>query len=453
MKLNRLYAVLAGTLIVFGVVNAGNALAQKTQAKKEAAAAQAKHPVPVDRIAAVVNHDVITEIQLQQRVHQVAMGLRRRNIALPPMENLRDQTLDRMILERIIEQKARETGIRVDDNMLNGAIEQIAANNGLTVPQLEKKLAADGISVPSFKNEIRGELITQRLRERDVDDKIQIPESEIDQYLKDQNGPGKRMEYRLSRIVVTFPENPTKAQVEAAQRTASRALEQAQRGADFSQLAAKYSVAPEAMEGGVMGWVPAGKLPPFILSALQNHKTGDIIPVQAGNSFQILKINGVRDPGEQAAQGVQQTHVRHIMMRPSNVTPEKVVIERLKDIKAKLDKGTGDFQTLARLHSADPSGTRGGDLGWLYPGDVPPEMEKELDKLSVGEISEPIRTPYGWHIFQVIDRRTQSGVNERQRQQAREALREQKLGDAVLDWERQLRSEAYVEKRINQPQN
>ena len=172
------------------------------------------------------------------------------------MDNLRDQTLDRMILERIIEQKARDTGIRIDDNMLNGAIEQIATNNGLTVPQLEKKLAADGISVPSFKSEIRSELLTQRLRERDVDDKIQIPESEIDQYLKDQSGPGKRMEYRLSRIVISFPENPTKAEVEAAQRTASRALEQAQRGADFSQLAAKYSVTPEAMEGGVMGWVP-----------------------------------------------------------------------------------------------------------------------------------------------------------------------------------------------------
>ena len=210
-------------------------------------------------------------------------------------------------------------------------------------------------------------------------------------------------------------------------------------------------ISPEAMEGGVMGWVPAGKLPPFVVQALQNHKAGDIIPLQAGNSFQILKLTGVRDPGEQAQQGVRQTHVRHIMMRPSNVTPEKVVIQRLNEIKSRLDKGDGDFQTLARLHSADPSGTRGGDLGWLYPGDVPPEMEQQLDKLSVGEISEPIRTPYGWHIFQVLDRRTKSGINERQREQAREALREQKLGDAVLDWERRLRSEAYVEKRINKP--
>ena len=215
MKLTHLYAVCACALLSLGAVNADNAYAQKAQAKKEAAAAHKNAPVPVDRIAAVVNHDVITEIQLQQRIHQVAMNLRRRNIALPPMENLRDQTLDRMILERIIEQKARDTGIRIDDNMLNGAIEQIATNNGLTVPQLEKKLAADGISVPSFKSEIRSELITQRLRERDVDDKIQIPESEIDQYLKDQSGPGKRMEYRLSRIVISFPENPTKAEVEA----------------------------------------------------------------------------------------------------------------------------------------------------------------------------------------------------------------------------------------------
>ena len=205
MKLTHLYAVCACALLSLGAVNADNAYAQKAPAKKEAAAAHKNAPVPVDRIAAVVNHDVITEIQLQQRIHQVATNLRRRNIPLPPMDNLRDQTLDRMILERIIEQKARDTGIRIDDNMLNGAIEQIATNNGLTVPQLEKKLAADGISVPSFKSEIRSELLTQRLRERDVDDKIQIPESEIDQYLKDQSGPGKRMEYRLSRIVISFP--------------------------------------------------------------------------------------------------------------------------------------------------------------------------------------------------------------------------------------------------------
>lgn len=453
MKLSHVYAVCTCALLSLAATTSGDVFAQKAPNKKETTAQKAHGVVPVDRIAAVVNHDVITEIQLQQRVHQAATNLRRRNIALPPMENLRDQTLDRMILERIIEQKARDTGIRVDDNMLNGAIEQIAVNNGLTVPQLEKRLAQDGISFPSFKNEIRGDLITQRLRERDVDDKIQIPESEIDQYLKDQNTPAKRMEYRLSRIVITFPENPTRAQLEEAQRKASIALEQAQRGADFAQLAAKYSAAPEAMDGGVMGWVPAGKLPPFLLNAVQNHKAGDIIPVQAGNSFQILKLNALRDPGEQAEQCVQQTHIRHIMMRPSNVTPENVVIQRLKDIKSKLDKGEGDFQTLARLYSADPSGTRGGDLGWLYPGDVPPEMEKAFDGLTVGEISEPIKTPYGWHIFQVIDRRTKSGINERQRMQAREALREQKLGDAVLDWERQLMSEAYVDKRINKHQD
>ena len=448
MKKFSVIALTAAIALNFSSVCNGDALAQKSTPKD---AHKTTSVVPVDRIAAVVNNDVITEMELQQRVHQTALQLRRQNIQLPPMDNLRSQLLERMILERIVEQKAHQTGIRVDDNMLNGALEQIAHNNGLTVPQLQQRLTHDGISLSSFKNEIRGELITQRLREREVDDKIQIPESEIDQFIKDQLGPEKRIQYQIARIVIPLPENPSQKDMEEASRVANAALSQAQRGVDFGQLAAKYSRGPEALDGGVMGWVPAGRLPSFVLEALKSHKPGDIIPLRTGNSFQIYKYLANRDPGDQATQSVTQTHVRQIMMRPTNVTPEAVVQKRLKDLKDRLDKGDGDFASLARLHSADPSGTRGGDLGWLYPGDVPPDMEKIIQNLSVGEISEPIRTPFGYHLFQVLERRNQSGVNERLRQQAREALREQKLGDATLDWERKLLSEAYIERRINQP--
>lgn len=450
MKKVSALIIALSTVCFLGGLSSDAAFAQKQPQKKTAQTTKA--PVPVDRIAAVVNNDVVTEIELQQRVHQMALNLRRQNIQLPPMNALRDQVLDRMIVERVISQKAKETGLRVDDSMLSGAIEQIAHNNGLTVPQLEQRLKADGVSFNSFKNQIYNDLLTQRLRERDVDETIQIPESEIDQYIKDQLGPERRREYQLSRIVIAFPQNPSLAKIQEAQEQANTILNQAKRGVSFGQLAARYSAAPEAMEGGQMGWIAAGTLSPMIFEALKKGKTGDIIPVRTNNSFQIFKINGIRDPGETENQAVEQTHVRHIMMRPTDITPENVVVQRLNSFKERLDKGEADFQTLARLHSADPSGTRGGDLGWLYPGDVPPEMENQIKKLSKGEISAPIKTPYGWHIFQVLDRRSQSGVNERLRQQARESLRQQKLNDAVIDWEQRLVEQAYVEKRINKPQ-
>lgn len=428
------------------------ASAQKAQAKHGTQAAS--KIVPVDRIAAVVNNDVVTEMELQSRVHQTALNLRRQNIALPPMEALRDQILERIILERIIEQKARETGVRVDDNMLNSAIEQIAANNNMTVPQLEKRLQADGIPFNSFRKEIRADILTHRLREKEVDDMVKIPESEVDQYIKDQLGPEKRRQYNLQRIIITLPENPSREQFEAAQRTANRVLESARKGGNFSQLAARYSRTPDAMEGGNMGWKTASTLPPPLLDALKTAKNGDIIPLRAQSGFQIYKVVGSRDPGDSTeTQVVKQTRVRQIFMRPTSVTPENVIVERMKKIKERIESGESDFQTLARLHSADPSGTRGGDLGWLYEGDVPPELEEEINKLQKGQISEPIKTPFGWHLLQVTDRRTQQGVNERLRSQARENLREQKINEATLDWERQLRDQAYVEKRIAQPQD
>ena len=211
MKKVSALIIALSTVCFLGGLSSDAAFAQKQPQKKTAQTTKA--PVPVDRIAAVVNNDVVTEIELQQRVHQMALNLRRQNIQLPPMNALRDQVLDRMIVERVISQKAKETGLRVDDSLLSGAIEQIAHNNGLTVPQLEQRLKADGVSFNSFKNQIYNDLLTQRLRERDVDETIQIPESEIDQYIKDQLGPERRREYQLSRIVIAFPQNPSLAKI------------------------------------------------------------------------------------------------------------------------------------------------------------------------------------------------------------------------------------------------
>ncbi len=419
----------------------------KPAATKPAAKQSNSKIIPLDRIAAIVNNDVVTEMELQQRVYQAAYNLRLRKIALPPMEAMRDQMLERIIMERIIEQKAKETGIRVDDNMLNGAIEQIANNNHLTVPQLEQRLAQEGVSFKSFRSEVRSQILLQRLRERDVEENIKIPESEVDQYIKDQLGPERRREYLLSRIVVPIPENAQPAQLEEAQKKANRALQAVLAGGDFGKLAAQYSSAPEAMDGGNMGWKSASTFPQTLFDNLKGKKKGDIIPIRVGNAFHIYKLMDSRDPGEEAEVGaVEQARVRHIMLRPTEVTPEDVVIKRLQEMKGRIESGQADFQTLARLHSADPSGTKGGDLGWLYPGDAPPALEEEIAKLQKGQISEPVKSPAGWHIVQLLDRRTQQGVNERIRMQAIENLREQKLQDAVIDWERQMRDEAFVQK-------
>lgn len=447
-KVFKSSAVFSAIALALGLSLGG--IASDAAAAKTETAAEQSRTVPLDRIAAVVNNDVISEVELQQRVHQSALNLRRQGIQLPPMENLRTQVLERMIVERIIAQRARDTGLRIDDQLLNGAIEQIAHNNNMTVPQLQEQLAKDGVSFRSFQSEIRNELITQRLRERDVDDTIKIPESEVDQYIKEQMGPDKRREYHLARIVIEVPQNLTREKLAEVQSTANSVLDQARHGADFGLLAAKYSRGPEAMQGGSMGWKTGNRLPPMLFESVKGHGAGEIVALRTPNSFQIVKILDTKE----ATTGVddvkvEQTHVRHIMLRPTAVTPEKVVISRLKEIKDKLDRGDSDFSTLARLYSADPSGTRGGDIGWLYPGDVHPAMEAEIAKLKNGDISEPFQTPYGWHILQVLDRRVQAGINDRLRMQAREALREQKLQDATIDWERKLREEAYVEIRNN----
>lgn len=424
-------------------------LAQKSSATS--AKAQTSKVVPLDRIAAVVNNDVITEMELQQRVHQVAINLRRQGIALPPMESLRDQALERMILERLIEQRARETGLRIDDQMLNGAIEQIAHNNGLTVPQLQQQLAKDGISFSNFQQEIYNQLMMQRIQERDVEQTIKIPESEVDQYIKEQLGPDRMRQYHLARIVIPIPEGANRDQMAAAQRTANEVLQQAARGADFSQLAVRYSKGPEALQGGDTGWRAGNTLPDNIFESIKNKRPGTVVPLRTQNSFQIFKLLDTKEGATQDDLKVQQTHVRHIMLRPTDVTSEEAVIKRLQDIKGKIDRNESDFATLARLYSADPSGTKGGDIGWLYQGDLDPNMEAAVAKLKNGEISEPIRSPYGWHIVQVLDRRTHSGINDRIRMQARDALKERKLSDAMVDWERKLREEAYVEKRTTKP--
>ncbi|MEG0820612.1 MAG: peptidylprolyl isomerase [Burkholderiaceae bacterium] len=421
------------------------------QAAPAAASAAPRAPQAIDRIVAVVNDEVITENELRARVQQAAMQLRRQNIALPPMEQLRRQVLERLIVERAQLQQAKETGVRVDDATVNAAIGRIAEANSMTLPQLRTRLEADGMSFARFRDEIRDEITTSRLREREVDSRIQIPESEVDAFMAEQAGvTGDADEYRVAQVLLRVPEGATPDQVEAIRKQADDIATKAKSGDDFAQLAASFSSGPEALQGGDLGWRNADRLPTIFFDAIKNLKSGDVAAVvRSPNGFHVLKLTAKRDAVQAKLAGgpVQQTHARHILLRVSDLTPEPEVRRRLEEFKGRIEAKQTDFGTLARLHSLDPSGTRGGDLGWLYPGDTVPDFERAMKELKIGEVSAPIQSPFGWHLIQVLERRTEEASPERARITARQALRERKADEATADWLRQLRDRAYVEIR------
>ena len=440
---SKLFSAVAAALLAVGTVNA------QTAPTSDAAQVPNETVVPLDRIIAVVNNDVITEFELQNRVHQVAINLRRQNIELPPMPQLRAQVLDRLITEKAMQQRAREIGIRIDEQMVTASIEQIARNNRMTTDELRDRLREEGVAWSQFRSQIREEITQQRLREREVDSKINIPESEVDTYLAEQAGftGSDTTEYRVEHILLPYADDATERE---ARRTAEDLLDRAKKGEDFGKLAAAYSKAPDALEGGDLGWRDSTRLPSVFWQAIKNHlKPGYIAEVETDGALHILKLAEQRNGVEAKLAGapVEQTHVRHILMFVSDLMPEDQVIRRLSDIKAKIEKGEGDFATYARLNSADPSATRGGDLGWLQAGDTVPAFEDVMKRLKPGEISDPVRTQYGYHLIQVVERREQKADAKRSRLAALQALREKKLTEAVATWQRELQDQAYVEIR------
>lgn len=422
-------------------------------AQTKADSSQAPAPQVLNAVVAVVNNDVITTGELAERAHSAALNLRRQKIQLPPMPQLRAQVLEQLILERAIAQRARETGIRVDDGVVNATIEQIAQQNKISVAELRRRLSLDGVTFPQFREEIRSQIITQRLREREVDEEIKIPESEIDAFLADQAGYNinDTIEYDVSHIWIPTSEGMSSEELRAASNTAEDILERAQDGEDFGQLAASYSKASDALEGGNLGWRTLSQMPTALASAVRDarQESSRIAMNVSSDGYYIVKVNGRRDGVKTKLAGgpVTQTHARHILMAVTPVTDEATVLNRLNDIRNRLVNNKEDFATLARLHSVDGSATRGGDLGWLHPGDTVPAFEAAMNKLQPGEVSQPIKTQYGYHLIQVVDRREEAMDAERMRFMARQILRQRKLAEATATWQRELRDRAYVEIR------
>jgi peptidyl-prolyl cis-trans isomerase SurA len=415
-------------------------------------AAWAQKPPPVvllDRIVAVINDEVVTRVDLNERLQLAVKQLKSQGTAPPPREVLERQLLDRMITDRVQLLYARETGLRVDDTELDRALNRIAQDNRLTLPQLRAAIEKDGIPFAKFREDIRNEIVMGRLREREVDAKIVITESEIDNFLQGQQGrKGASDEYDLSHILVVVPENASPEQVQARRARAEEAHAQLRQGADFRQVAAAYSDAPDALQGGAMGWRQASRLPTLFADALATLRPGQVSELlRSSNGFHIVRLNNQR--GGAAPMLVNQTRARHILIKASELISEAEARNRLRALKERLDNNA-NFAELARLHSEDASASKGGELGWLSPGDTVPEFERAMNALQPGQVSDPVQSPFGWHLIQVLERRTEDLSRERQRLVARQELRARKSDEAYQEWVRQLRDKAYVEVRLEE---
>ena len=405
----------------------------------------------IDSIKVVVNDEVITANELRNRVGQITARLRAQNAQLPAMADLERQVLEAMIVERAQLQLAREMGVRVSDRELDMAIMRIAEGQKMTVQDMRNQMEKEGLTFAQFREEIRNEIMMQRLREHEVDSKIQVSDAEIDTYLvAEKAAAAEKVEMDLSQIFVGIPANATPEQIAARRARADEVMRQLRTGADFARIATTYSDAPDALKGGAIGWREVDRLPPLFANELRKLSPGQVTPVIRTNTgFYILKMAGKRDLAKSAPQEavVQQTRARHILLKATPTMPAAEAKRKLAEIKAKIDSKAATFEDMARQNSVDGSAVKGGDLGWLEPEDVPPEFTAAMSALQPGQVSDVVETPFGFHLIQVTERKSQDVSRERERLQARQVIRERKLGEAFEDWARQVRDRAYVEFR------
>ncbi|HUL90906.1 MAG TPA: peptidylprolyl isomerase [Burkholderiales bacterium] len=403
----------------------------------------------LDRIVAIVNKEVITQFELTDRIERVQKELRRRGTSNVSRSELEHQVLERLVVEKVQLQYARETGMRVDDLELDRTVNRVAENNKLSLTEFRQRLESDAIPFDRFREELRNEILLTRLRDREVMSKLAVSESEIDNLILEQ-GEKKEIgtEFNLAHILVRVPEQATPAQVEARRARADEVLRRLKDGTDFAQLAATYSDAPDALQGGVIGWRSRERLPELFVEALTGLSVGGVSGVfRSPAGFHVIKLLEMRGAG--APMLVEQAHVRHILVRTNDLVSENEAKRKLLSLRERIVNGV-DFSELARLNSDDGSASRGGDLGWVYPGDTVPEFERAFAELKLMEVSQPVKSPFGWHLIQVLERRTADVSSERKRVEARKALLDRKGDEAYQEWLRQLRDRAYVELRLEE---
>lgn len=407
----------------------------------------------VDRVVAIVNNEAITERELDRRTRMIGDRLRAQGVPLPPPPELRRQVLERMITDRAQLQAAREMGVRIDDAAIDRAIQQIARESNLTVPEFRRRVESEGMPFALLREEIGGEIAIGRIRERDFDARTQVSEAEIDAYLSEQaEGAAATTEYDIVQLVVRVAEDAPAAVIERARQRAETIARQASDGADLLVIASR-SEGPDPVSASPLGMRPAERLPPLFVDAVKSLPPGRISAVlRSPAGFHVLRLVDRRgsSAGKLAAAPVRQTRARHILVRVNEINPEAEVVRRLTEIRDRIQNGSAQFAEMARQYSMDGSASQGGDLGWVYPGDTVPEFQRAMDELQPGQIAGPVRTPFGYHLIEVMERRTDEASPERIRAAARNEIRSRKAAEAYQEWVALVRDRAYVENRLDE---
>ena len=429
-----------GLLILVALLGSAAALAQTREASSSGEL--------LDRVAATVNEGVVLTSELDEQMFIIADRLKSQKVEMPPQNVLRQQVLDRLVLQELQMQRANRAGIKVSDETLNNALTDVAQSNKIKLADLPNALAEQGIDYASYRDNIRKELAMQILRQRDVISRINVSPREIDQFLERQKKmPSEGNEYNVSHILIAVPQAASPEQLDEAAKKADEVYKKATGGEDFGQLAVAYSNSQTALEGGSLGWRKGSELPTFLGEAIAGMKAGDVSkPIRTPSGFHLAKLNDMRGNTQVI---VNQVHARHILIKPNELQDDATVQQKLVSIRDRIVNKGENFAAVASVVSEDPgSAAEGGDLGWAGPGTYVPEFEKTLAQLQPDEISQPFRTQFGWHIIQLLGRRQFDNTQDMMRQQAFQRLREAKADEETELWLRRLRDEAYVEYKL-----
>lgn len=412
-----------------------------------AAIAKAEHTgVLLDRVVAVINDQVILKSELDQRVADITRQIQAEGTALPPADVLRKQVLDQMVMTRLELQMADNKGISVSDDTVNQNLSRIAERNGLTLAQLPARLQQQGISYADFRKDLRDQLVIHQLEQQVVNDQMHITPREVQAQLEADAANGDAdNQYHLSQILITIPADPTPEQAAAARKKAEDIYQKLKQGANFAATAVEFSQGQQALKGGDLGWRKGSEMPTIFADAVRQMKPGDISePISSPSGFHIVKLDDVK----LAAAGkheITQVHARHILIRTSAIMSDAQAEAKLAELRKQILAGA-DFATLAKQYSADPgSANNGGDLGWVDPDSMVPAFAAQMEKLQVGQISEPFKTQFGWHIVQVLGRRTVDQTAEYAQNKAYDAIYARKSEEIVQQWLSQLKDSAFIE--------
>ena len=414
-------------------------------------AADDAEAVPLNRIVALVNREIVTRIELDDRISVTEEQLRRQGIALPPRGILEKQVLEAILLQRIQLAYAKENGIRIDETQLDRAVGRIAEDNKLTVEQFRTALMRDGIRFDRFREDIRKEIILNRLREREVSSKVLVSDGEIDEYLARRADSGANTEWLASHILVRLDEKTADANAQRRQKEkADKALAALDAGDDFAKVAATYSEAGDALQGGDLGWRSGDRMPSLFLEMVGKLKVGQYSAVvRSSAGFHIVKLRDLRGAVGRTVV-IKQHKARHILIKQSEIVSDADAQRRIRDLRERIDQGGANFADIAKQFSQDGSAASGGELGWMAAADLVPEFAQVMEALPIGQLSQPVRSPFGWHLIQVLERRDTDVSKERERLEARQAIRSRKADEAYEEWLRQLRDSAYVELRLEE---